>query len=193
MELHHQSRTMMVQVIVAQFLIALDGPPDRHRGRPAESPEQPADVVLVVANAELLLDDESDAGAGPDLAPKALGLRAMPEELRDEALLLGSQPGDPARGGMGAKGLGAVPLRDGKPVADGGVGDAESPGDRPLRPAFVLERQRPHPPPLHPIPESRTRGLHTPFYGPEKLSSLRSDQEPTQHDLSSTVAPRFST
>ena len=36
----------------------------------------------------------------------------MPEELRDEALLLGSQPGDPARGGMGAKGLGAVPLRD---------------------------------------------------------------------------------
>src|SRR5512135_1424283 len=105
-----------------------------------------------------------------------LGLRAMPEELRDEALLVGSQPGDPARGGMGAKGLGAVPLRDGKPVADGGVGDPESPGDRPLRPAFVLEPQRPHPPPLHPIPESRTRGLHTPFYGPEKLSSLRSDQ-----------------
>src|SRR5512142_816067 len=90
-------------------LIALDGPPDRHLGRPAESPEQPADVVLVVANAELLLDDESDAGAGPDLAPKAIGLRAMPEELRDEALLLGSQPG--TRPGAGWERRASAPSR----------------------------------------------------------------------------------
>ena len=90
-------------------LVPLDGPPDRHLGRPAQFLEQPADVVLVVADAELLLDDRGDAGAGPDLAPEAVGLRAVPEELRDQALLIGSEPGDTARSGVGAKGLDAVP------------------------------------------------------------------------------------
>ena len=75
------------------FLVPLDGPPDRHLGRPVQFLEQPADVALVVADAELLLDHLGDAGTGPDLTPKPVGLRAMPEELRDQALLSGREFG----------------------------------------------------------------------------------------------------
>ena len=56
-------------------------------GRPAQFLEQAADVDLVVADAEFLLDDAGDAGAGPDPAAEAVGLRPVPEELRDQALL----------------------------------------------------------------------------------------------------------
>src|SRR5206468_5791646 len=73
------------------FFVPLDGPPYRHLGRPAQLREQPADVVLVVRNAELLLDHLGDAGAGPDLAVKPVRFRPVPEELRDEALLSGRE------------------------------------------------------------------------------------------------------
>jgi hypothetical protein len=52
------------------LLVPLKGPPDRHLGRPVQFLEQPADVALVVADVELLLDDPGDAGAGPDLPRK---------------------------------------------------------------------------------------------------------------------------
>src|SRR6185437_1361715 len=156
-------------------LIALDGPPDRDLGRPAEFLEQAADVILVVADAELLFDDEGDSGAGPYLAAEAVSLRAMPEELQDEALLFGGQAGDTARGRAGTKGLDSVAFGDGEPAADSGARDAERLGDRPLGPALVPQLHRPHPPPFLPIPEVRESVLHTPFYGPEKLTSLRSD------------------
>jgi hypothetical protein len=42
--------------------------------------EQPADVVLVVADAKLLLDHLGNAGTGPHLTPEPIGLRAMPED-----------------------------------------------------------------------------------------------------------------
>ena len=56
-------------------------------------PEQPADVALVVADAELLLDHLGDAGTGPDLAPEPVRLRPVPEELGDQALLSGREFG----------------------------------------------------------------------------------------------------
>src|SRR5579872_2981113 len=74
-------------------LIALHGPPDRDLRRPAEFFEQPADVILVVAGAELLLDDQGDPGTGPHPAAEAVSLRAMPEELGDEAFLCVGQAG----------------------------------------------------------------------------------------------------
>ena len=42
-------------------LVPLDGPLDRLLGRPVQALEQPTDVVLVVADAELLLEDAGDA------------------------------------------------------------------------------------------------------------------------------------
>ena len=44
-------------------------------------------MAFVVADAELLLDHLSDAGTGPHLTPEAVGLRAVPEELGNHALL----------------------------------------------------------------------------------------------------------
>ena len=96
------------------LLVALDGPPDRHLGRPVQFLEQPADVVLVVADAELLLDDLGDAGTGPDLAAEAVGLRAVPEELRDQTLLRGREFGRAAGSRAGA----------GPPARRGGRGRA---------------------------------------------------------------------
>ena len=127
-------------------------------------------MVPMVADAELLLDDLGDAGAGPDPTPEAVSLRPVPEELWDQSLLLRRQPTVAAWSGVGTKSIRATPFSSGKPLADGWPRDAKSLGDGPLRPAFMLQAQRPHPPPLLPVPECREGGVHTSFYGPEQLS-----------------------
>jgi hypothetical protein len=90
------------------LLVPLDGPPDRHLGRPAQFLEQTPDAALVVADAEFFLDDPSDAGAGPDLAAEAIGLRPVPEELGDQAFLGIRQLGRAARREVGQQRLGAA-------------------------------------------------------------------------------------
>jgi hypothetical protein len=54
-------------------------------------------MILVVADAELLLDNLGDAGAGPDLTPETVSLRPVPEELWYHPLLLRRQPTVAAR------------------------------------------------------------------------------------------------
>src|SRR5581483_4129555 len=97
--------------------------------------EQPADVVLVVADMELLLDHVGDAGTGPDLTPKPVGLGAMPEELGDQALLGGREFGRGARAGVSAQGLGSAVAGPREPAAGAHRGDAERLGDVLPRPA----------------------------------------------------------
>ena len=104
--------------------------------------EQTADVVLVVADAELLLVDSSDAGAGPNLATEAVGLRPVPEEFRNQPLLRDRQSTITAWGGMGTQGIWTTPSCSREPLADGWLRDAKRIGDGPLRPATVLQAQR---------------------------------------------------
>ena len=99
--------------------------------------EQPADVVLVVADAELLLDDLGDAGTGPDLAAEAVRLRAVPEELRDQTLLSGRELGRASGTGAGAQGLRAAVADTSEPTADAHRRDAQRLGDVPPRPALA--------------------------------------------------------
>ena len=66
------------------LLVALDGPRDRQLWRPVQFLQEPGDVARMVGNAELLLDDLGDAGAGPDLTAKAVGFRPMRQEVRNE-------------------------------------------------------------------------------------------------------------
>ena len=87
--------------------------------------EQSADVALVVADTELLMDDLGDAGAGPDLAAEAVSLRPVPEELRDEPFLLGGQPTVAARGGWERRASGRL-VGSGQPMADGWLRDAKA-------------------------------------------------------------------
>src|SRR5262249_20219501 len=79
------------------LLVTLDGPLDRHLGRPVQFLEQASDMTWMVANAELFFDDQGDAGAGPDLAGESVGLRSMPEEFRDQPLLTVGEFGGTAR------------------------------------------------------------------------------------------------
>src|SRR5262249_830257 len=65
------------------LLVALDSPLDRKLGRPAQILEKTRDVTPVVRNTELLGDYLGHAGAGPDLAAKAVGLRPIRQEVRD--------------------------------------------------------------------------------------------------------------
>ena len=170
-----QVRPDLVTPALDGLLVPLDGPPDRHLGRPVQLLEQPADVALVVADAELLLDDLGDAGAGPDLAAEAVGLRPVPEELRDQPLLLRQSVGGRGPGRGGNEGPRDRLVGGGEPPADGWFGDAQSLGDVPLRPALLLQAQRPQPPPLLPVPECR-EWCPYPILRPEKLTTLRSDQ-----------------
>src|SRR6266568_759941 len=78
------------------LLVALDSAADGHLGRPMQVLEQTPDMVLVVRDAELFVDDEGDAGAGPDLPAQPVSLRPVPEELWDLALLSRRELGRPA-------------------------------------------------------------------------------------------------
>jgi hypothetical protein len=49
------------------LFVSLDGPFDRDLGCPTQFLEEPADMVFVVMDTELLGNDPGDASAGPDL------------------------------------------------------------------------------------------------------------------------------
>src|ERR1700722_3933406 len=68
--------------------ITLDGSPDGHLWRPAQFLQQAADVAFVIADAELLLDDLRHPSTGPQLTTEAIGLRSVPEEFRNQSLLI---------------------------------------------------------------------------------------------------------
>jgi hypothetical protein len=98
-------------------------------------------MVLVVADAELLLDDAGDAGAGPDLTAEAVGLRAVPEEFGDRSHLVRRETGPLTRGGSRPQRLGAAVAGAGQPAADGLLGDIEGLGDIALIPTAALQVQ----------------------------------------------------
>src|SRR5262249_19055172 len=97
-------------------LLPPDGPLDRLLRRPSQVLEHPADVALVVADAELILDD---AGAGPDLTAEAIRLRPVPEEIRDRSPLRRGEPGRGPRRGSRPERLEAAVAGAGQPAADG--------------------------------------------------------------------------
>ena len=155
-------------------LVALNSPTDRHLRRPLQLLEQTADVVLVVADAELLLEDSSDAGRSKLGHGSRASARA---KIRNQPLLLHRQSTITAWGGMGTQGIWTTPSCSREPLADGWLRDAKRIGDGPLRPATVLQAQRSHPPPLLPILICRECSVHTTFYGPKNLSTAQRSVE----------------
>lgn len=154
------------------LLVTLDGPPDRHLGRPVQFLEQTPDMPLVVADAELLLDDPGDAGAGPHLATKSVGLRPMPEELGDHVFLGVRQPGRVARCWVGQPCLATTMTGASEPSADRLPGGAQGLGDDPLIPAFLFQVQGLQPPPLTPVMRDEVRRFHAPILPAGKLDRL---------------------
>ena len=137
-----------------------DGPLDRLLRRPAQALEQPADMVLVVTDAELLLDDAGDAGAGPDLTAEAIRLRTVPEEFGDRSPLGRGEPRWATRGGSRPERLGAAVAGAGQPAAEGHLGDIEGLGDVALEPAPPLQGQGTISPPFEALGRDGVDGFH---------------------------------
>src|SRR5690606_34080547 len=70
-------------------LVALDRPGDRDLRGPSEVLQRPRCLTLAVRDAEFLADHPGDPVTGPEVAPEAVRLGAMPEEVGDQADLLG--------------------------------------------------------------------------------------------------------
>jgi hypothetical protein len=120
-------------------------------------------VALVVADAELLLDDPGDAAAGPQLAAEAVRLGPMPQEVRQQAQLGVSQLGGAAGDGPGAEGVGPALGRGRELGANGGLGRAEGSSDVALLPAELFQPQGLHAPPLPEIQPGERFGIHDPL------------------------------
>ena len=99
-----------------RLLVPLDGPGDGDLRGPSQSLEQARDLALAVRDAELLSDDPGDPVTGPDLAPEAIGLGAVPEEVGDQAELLGGELGRRARARVSEEGLCARPVAQRRPT-----------------------------------------------------------------------------
>src|SRR5579864_1496130 len=70
------------------ILVPLDGPRNGHLRGPAEVFQDPRYLALAVEDPELLLQHLGDTGAGPNVTPEAVRLRAVPEEVGNQAALL---------------------------------------------------------------------------------------------------------
>src|SRR3954447_1150796 len=79
-----------------RLLVALNRPGNRDLRGPSQLLQQPRRLALAVRHAELLADDPGDPVTGPDVPPEAIRLGAVPEEVGDQAYLLGGQFGSDA-------------------------------------------------------------------------------------------------
>src|SRR5581483_6049039 len=150
-------------------LVPLEGPPDRHLRRPAQLLEEFADVALVVAGAELLLEHLCDAGAGPDLTAEAIGLGPVPEELGDQGLLRSGELGRCPWAGASAQGLGPAFAGAGEPTADAHLGNAQGLGGVALGPAVLREGQGSKPPPFKAVSRKEVRDVHAAYCIPARV------------------------
>ncbi len=139
-------------------LVPLDGPPERDLGRPTQFLEPTSDMVLMVTDAELLLDDPGDAGTGPDLAAEALGFGPVPQELGNPSLLRGGQLGLGSGTGRGPKSFHPGISATAEPAADGHLGDIQGVGDVLLNPALWFQLPGAQTSPFHPIMGCGSRG-----------------------------------
>src|SRR5512135_1295890 len=109
-----------------RLLITLDCPGDRDLRGPAQTLEQTRDLALAGGDAELLREDAGDPLTGPDVAPKTVGLGAVPEEIGDETELLGGQLGFRPRTRVSQQRLRTIAAGGGQPLTDRPPRDPES-------------------------------------------------------------------
>jgi hypothetical protein len=156
--------------------VALDRPSDRNWRCPTQILQQTGNVILVVANPQFPLDNLGHTSTGPDFATEAIGLRSVPEKIRDLAFLGGGQLRRMTRRRMRPKRLSPAVLSSRNPLADSSLGSTQSKGDVVLRPTLLLEFPSTQTSPFSPVMWGWRRGSHTPILRRKKFSSLRSDQ-----------------
>ena len=139
----------------------MDGSRDGDLRCPSQLLEDAGHLAPAIRDAEFLPEDVGDPITGPDFAREAIRLGAVPEEVGDQADLLGSEFGTGTRARVSEEGIAPTGSRGGQPLADGALGDAQSGRDVALLPALVLEVQGLHTPPLPPVVRSWAWSLHT--------------------------------
>src|SRR5581483_5941307 len=105
-------------------------------------------MTLVIGDAELQPNDSGDARTGPDIPPKAISLRSVPQELWDAGQLLGRQFRRTAGGGVAVQRLGSRRFRDRQPSADGTLIDAKGGRDIDFQPAQFVQLKGSEPSPF---------------------------------------------
>jgi hypothetical protein len=121
------------------LLVPLSGAYDRHLRRPVEFLQEPGDMALVIANAELLFDDLADSSTGPDLAEKAVGLRAVSEKVGDQAHLFRFESRGTPRNGLSEQPDRSIETGPSHPPTDGRLADIERDGDFGLAPTIFAD------------------------------------------------------
>jgi hypothetical protein len=93
----------------------------------------------MIGNTKLQTDHRRNAGAGPQVAPKAVGRRTTTQQLGQTRQLFGRQSPRGAWWRATLQGLGASLTGTRHPLADRPFADAEGFGDLALRPALLFE------------------------------------------------------
>jgi hypothetical protein len=98
--------------------IALGGPLNRHLGSPVPAFQEPGDMGFVGPNASRLSDHRRHTGAGPTLAPKAVGVCTVGEECWDHTPWVACEFDRPCgpRLGLPCRHAGFTPIR--QPLAN---------------------------------------------------------------------------
>jgi hypothetical protein len=99
-------------------------------------------MCWMVGNTTLQTDHRRNAGAGPQVATKAVGSRTTTQQPGQARQLFGRQPPRGAWCRMALQGLGASPTGTRHPLADRPFADTEGFGDLALRPALLFELPR---------------------------------------------------
>jgi hypothetical protein len=134
------------------LLISLNGSSDGDLRGPPPCLEQTRHVALAGGDAELLLDHFDHPSAGPELTPEAVGLRAVPQEVGDQALLGRGQFGSRSRRWPGKQCFRPLAACRGQPPTHRPFCDVQGDRDVALLPALLFHQvQRLHPPPFLPV------------------------------------------
>ncbi len=134
-----------------------------------KSLEDARDLTAAIPDGEFLPKDAGDPIASPDRARETIRLGAMPEEIGEQADLLGSELKARSGARMSAEGIALPRPCGGHPLTDSTLTDAENCGDLALSTTLLLEIQRPHSPPLPPVVISRAWSLHARIIGAKSL------------------------
>src|SRR5262249_26391275 len=145
-----QLRPALLSPAFNRLLVPLDRARDRNLRRPSQVAKHPGDMVLVIVDAQFLLQDLGHTRARPELPLEVIRLRPMPQKIGNQRLWRGRQLGLPAMR-MRHQSRRAAGSKVGQPLADRLFGDPQGLGDIPVHPAQLRQLHGPKPPPLAPI------------------------------------------
>src|SRR5258705_13923120 len=124
-----------------RFLVALRRPRDGLLSAPAQSAQQPADMIARIAHAKRSLAHRGDAVRGPDISAKAVALRSAFQQPGDLRALLRAQSRHSSWPRMTCQRLSAAPLpTTTQPLTNRSFAPSQRDGDILLHPALLFER-----------------------------------------------------